>query len=382
MFIFDNSRSRELFRFQAGVPPVLVKARSRVVFRLQASALSVNFTFYRTLDPALGCWWQIDPKAEAFHSMTPYNSMFDNPILYVDPLGDAAFKVSAELVGAVVGATVGAIAGYYASGKELGGAIMGGVLGTAAGAGVGMSLGGSVTISLAFTSSTGFKLAMKTLLGRFAVNGIKAVQVKEMGKKVNTNSSGGKPTFASNKNKHRNFSQILTINATDVSGAETYASLQINVIGVDYGDGTQKINSADFFIRDITFDIEATVQLVGDNYISVRVNMSTGSVPAPPISVSAPLGQGGARIGTTIQPDDIAGEIFSFEYGFKLVESNRDYSETGPEIQLKKVVGPNNGRLYNIKRGWQSWFFSLFSSSIPNNFLMNSESQPATYIGN
>ncbi|WP_421947689.1 RHS repeat domain-containing protein [Phaeodactylibacter xiamenensis] len=50
--------------------------------------LDVYNAFYRTLDPSLGRWWQVDPKAESAYSHTPYNSMFNNPIAMSDPEGD------------------------------------------------------------------------------------------------------------------------------------------------------------------------------------------------------------------------------------------------------------------------------------------------------
>ncbi len=45
-------------------------------------------TFYRGLDPQIGRFKQIDPKADATLSISPYASMDNNPVSNVDPMGD------------------------------------------------------------------------------------------------------------------------------------------------------------------------------------------------------------------------------------------------------------------------------------------------------
>jgi RHS repeat-associated protein len=44
--------------------------------------LMINEARYRTLDPQLGRWWQIDPEVEQFEAWSAYNSNLDNPISY------------------------------------------------------------------------------------------------------------------------------------------------------------------------------------------------------------------------------------------------------------------------------------------------------------
>ncbi|MGB8192748.1 MAG: RHS repeat-associated core domain-containing protein, partial [Chitinophagaceae bacterium] len=54
--------------------------------------------FYRTFDPQIGRFMQIDPKVEGADAWSVYTAMLNNPILYADPLGDSSvpwpFRVS------------------------------------------------------------------------------------------------------------------------------------------------------------------------------------------------------------------------------------------------------------------------------------------------
>ncbi|MBK9256461.1 MAG: hypothetical protein IPM42_13320 [Saprospiraceae bacterium] len=61
----------------------------------RVEAFQSDFAFYRGLDPILGRWYQVDPKAEAVMGMRPYCAMGNNPVSYSDPEGDLPFLVLA-----------------------------------------------------------------------------------------------------------------------------------------------------------------------------------------------------------------------------------------------------------------------------------------------
>lgn len=62
--------------------------------------LNIYSTEFRTYEPSLGRWMQIDPKANEFHS--PYVGMGNNPLRYIDPKGDTIIVLNAQ--NAVAGA--------------------------------------------------------------------------------------------------------------------------------------------------------------------------------------------------------------------------------------------------------------------------------------
>jgi RHS repeat-associated protein len=59
--------------------------------------LNMYDAFYRNLDPQIGRFWQIDPEAESLEEFSPYESMYNNPICVVDPLGDFGSWIGAFL---------------------------------------------------------------------------------------------------------------------------------------------------------------------------------------------------------------------------------------------------------------------------------------------
>ena len=118
--------------------------------------LNWDYTFYRTYDPAIGIFMQIDPKVDDFYDWTPYNYAYDDPAKNNDPNGDCPL---CAVVGAAVGAAVG---GAIEAGSQLiehgevndwgavgGAALQGGITGGVAGLTGGASLLVTGTASVA-----------------------------------------------------------------------------------------------------------------------------------------------------------------------------------------------------------------------------------------
>ena len=91
--------------------------------------IGLNHTTFRSLDPVLGMWLQIDPKAEIVSRLSPYNSMANNPVSYSDPEGDLPFLAIGigAGIGGILGGTSKAISGGSFFDGFWKGAIVGGI---------------------------------------------------------------------------------------------------------------------------------------------------------------------------------------------------------------------------------------------------------------
>ena len=108
-------------------------------------------TKFRQLDPRIGRWLSLDPRAKDLASMSPYVSMNDNPIYLNDPNGDFVPLITGA-IGALSGAIYGIATGK--STKEIlalsaGGFVAGATLGvgTLAVAAVGTVAAGSAAVT-------------------------------------------------------------------------------------------------------------------------------------------------------------------------------------------------------------------------------------------
>jgi len=93
--------------------------------------LNVDLATWRTLDPAIGRWWQVDPKAESLYGMSPFNSMGNNPICLSDPNGD--FLWVPIIMGAAIGGFFGGKASVMSGQNFFGGFLKGALVGSIGG---------------------------------------------------------------------------------------------------------------------------------------------------------------------------------------------------------------------------------------------------------
>jgi RHS repeat-associated protein len=111
----------------------------------RVESYNMDFALYRGLDPILGRWYQVDPKAEAMMGMSPYCAMNNNPVTYADPNGDIAPLVLGAIIGAFVNVGIQSYKGNINNfGDFLGSALVGGVAG-----GVGAGVGAGISTALA-----------------------------------------------------------------------------------------------------------------------------------------------------------------------------------------------------------------------------------------
>jgi RHS repeat-associated protein len=122
--------------------------------------LGVYDAFFRELDPQTGRWWQIDPVTDGYENLSPYASMYNNPIIISDPLGDEGEACCWEEIKAVgnfvAGATVGTVVGTIdnVTGSNIRGQLSSSFAGTGAAGhgwntGLGVADAGSTVLGMA-----------------------------------------------------------------------------------------------------------------------------------------------------------------------------------------------------------------------------------------
>ena len=132
--------------------------------------LGLDMAFYRTLDPGLGRWMSVDPKAEMGYGMSTYCSMGNSPMTHVDPEGD--FPLFAIGFAAMTYMSSQAFSGNLTSTGDFYGAMAIGAAQGAASYGIGAAFGptGSVVAELGRAGAHGLAGGVGSIIqgGSFA----------------------------------------------------------------------------------------------------------------------------------------------------------------------------------------------------------------------
>ena len=79
-----------MHQYNGGEPQGVIKQRTEKLWlELGTEDIAVNQSFYRTYDPTIGRWWQLDPKPREWEAS--YVGYGANPIRYNDLLGDTIY---------------------------------------------------------------------------------------------------------------------------------------------------------------------------------------------------------------------------------------------------------------------------------------------------
>ena len=190
--------------------------------------LMINEARYRTLDPQLGRWWQIDPKVETFEAWSAYNSNLDNPIRYEDKDGDTPL-IPAMAIGFAIGFTVDI-------GFQVGAQVYQG--------GWKSVKFENISFSNAVISGTGGAL---TVLGGAGIGTLGLSKGSQLGLKVLNNASIGTAESVTK--------QIVTTG--DVDAGKTISDVTVSVVTGGYGDAAS--HNAGEFIGEVGAKTQTTM---------------------------------------------------------------------------------------------------------------------------
>ncbi len=96
---FSSSTKFSYYPFGLTMKAISSQAAGALQNKFKYNGIELDTTFglneyeahFRDLDPTIGRWWQIDPKIhDGYESMSPYMSMYNNPVRYSDPFGNEA----------------------------------------------------------------------------------------------------------------------------------------------------------------------------------------------------------------------------------------------------------------------------------------------------
>ncbi|MBC6996055.1 hypothetical protein QWY85_19300 [Neolewinella lacunae] len=357
--------------WQGTVPGTKTAYQYNGIEHVNDFGLNVNMATYRTLDPVVGRWWSVDPKAEHDFRNSPYNSMYNSPMFHNDPAGDCPLCVAAA-IGAFVNVASQSMQRNINSFGDFVGSLAIGAFSGAVGAGVASGISASLAggsfgggfLGTSGVSSAGFISGALSGAGGGLAGGF----VSGFGNKL---SNGGNIGEALKSGVSTGISGALY---GGISGGIS-GGIKANKAGANWWNGTKRVTSemaarGGYGALDIA---DITGKYVG-NYDGVSIYESSvlgSGTNSSGATFPGPFGSGSIFLGDGSYSKRLSYDLFQHEFGHIL--QAREYGLKA----YYEVIAPTSVYSYHTTNSHMSNWTETWASHLANKHFGTRISFPA-----